>query len=75
MKQFFLESLYFKKPGVRTVLYMAFAVVTFIKVTPCIASGIFLLISAILNIFAQINQTVDEEAANHPAGQLGKSLV
>jgi hypothetical protein len=54
---------------------MAFAVVTFIKVTPCIASGIFLLISAILNIFAQINQTVDEEAANHPAGQLGKSLV
>jgi hypothetical protein len=38
-----------------------------LQVTPCIGSGICLLVSALLNICAQINQTSDE-AAGQTAG-------
>lgn len=57
--QFTQETLFFKKPIVLTVLYSLMSILTFIRETPSIGGGIFLLIAAIINIFAQVNQTTD----------------
>lgn len=58
--QFLQETLKFKRPIVLTILYSLLSIVTFIRKTPSIGGGIFLLFAALLNIFAQINQTSDE---------------
>ena len=58
--QFFMEKLFLKKPIVRTILYTGFAIITFLRVTPCIGAGIVLLVAAIVNIFAQMNVMSDE---------------
>lgn len=60
VNQFFMETLYLKKPIVKTILYFGVAIISFIRVTPCIGAGIFLLVDAIVNIFAQMNQSSDE---------------
>mmetsp|Transcript_1937 Transcript_1937/g.3079 ORF Transcript_1937/g.3079 Transcript_1937/m.3079 type:complete len:155 (+) Transcript_1937:49-513(+) len=65
--QAFQEKLYFKKPIVRTILYIGLSIVTFIRETPCIGAGMLLLVAAIFNVLAQMNQisdAADEEAAS-----------
>jgi hypothetical protein len=45
---------------VLTVVYCLMSIVTFIRSTPSIGGGIFLLFAALINVFAQVNQTTDE---------------
>jgi hypothetical protein len=54
-----METLFLKKPIVRSVIYLGFAIITFIRVTPCIGSGIFLLFACIAYGFAQMNAISD----------------
>lgn len=57
--QFVQETLQFKRPIVLTIVYTLMSIVTFLRATPSIGGGIFLLFAALINIFAQVNQTSD----------------
>jgi hypothetical protein len=57
--KFLQETLYFKKPIVLTVVYTLMSIVTFLRSTPSIGGGMCLLFAALMNIFAQVNQTSD----------------
>lgn len=58
-----------------TAVYILMSIVTFIRSTPSIGGGIFLLIAAILNIFAQINQTSDANDANDAPKNTNETLI
>ncbi len=55
-----MEKFKLKLPAIRSILYVCLAMVCFTVETPCIVAGLGLVASAVLYIFAQINQ--NEEA-------------
>jgi hypothetical protein len=71
-KTFFNETCKFNQPIVRCVLYTLMAIGTFaIAVTPCVAAGILLLVTAILLSFAQCNKMQDEADEARAGGRNG----
>ena len=61
-KESFNNTVQMKHPAVRAVVYILASILMFFYQTPCIGAGIFLLLTAILKFFAQINVTADARA-------------
>jgi len=60
-REFFNETLKFRNPALKGVMYTLMSILMFALVlTPCVGSGIFLLVTAILMFFAQCNKIQDE---------------
>lgn len=68
-KRFLNETLRLDTPIVRALLYTCMAIGMFaISVSPCIAGGIFVMITVVLLIFAQCNKMQDDADAARSSG-------
>ena len=69
-KTFFNETLRLNQPAVKAVIYLLMSIGMFaIRVTPCVASGILMLVTVILLFFAQCNKIQDEADAARAGGR------
>lgn len=58
-KTFCMETVKLNQPVLRGLIYILLAILPLIYKTPCIAAGIFLLLTALLSFFAQCNKVAD----------------
>lgn len=71
-REFFNNTLYFRNPALKAIIYVCFSIVMFaIEITPCVGAGIFLLITALLQFFAQCNKFQDERDEARAGGKNG----
>lgn len=73
-KNTFNDTLQLKQPALRAVIYILAAILMFLYSTPCIGAGIFMLFTAILKFFAQINKAADAADNQHNSNTLNTKL-
>ena len=68
------ETLYYKQPAFRAIIYIVLSILMLVYKTPCIGGGLFLLFTAILKFFAQAN-VVSDAADNSNSNTINTGLA